>query len=578
MADAAISGLWGLARASGAPIAPGDAARLGLPRTESDRTAMGRDFQDPGLISELSDSAGHTILTGWIADRTELVDRLGMPADAASAALARAALARFGQDTPAEMIGEWSLYHSEPGGSIWLMQASTMRDRLFFAASGAMLAFAPDAMALRRLGWVDGEPDPEVIGLSLGRYDLRQLIGARSIFRGIEKIPAGGSIRFSGDGSVQRGRAELLVPQSLFSGDTGEALAALEATLRIALRERLGMAGGAAVLLSGGLDSSLLAALAAQELDQPPLALCSVAPRGSGITDEFSYAKAVADRHGIAIEPVCPGEDADPFRPAAKVLAGAEFPLLSNRHCLTSCFQDAARSLGAGVLVNGAYGEMSVTARLPGPPTLRQRLGVVRRFFAARLRPEHHDFHVALAPHRLTALAGRRSEAASMAGSIWLAPDHTGYIPGSEKALAQPNAFYAGALRMDFPYRDLRLLRFYASLPREVAYALGPDRGPARAMAKDLLPETVRLRQRGMAADPGHYARLQAFAAPARSRIAAFRAAGIDDWLDLRWLDKALAQVGQRGVDNVEDANRVQLTALAAEYLTWALTGTGGYG
>ena len=573
MADPAASGLWGLVHAGGAPIARGDAARLGLPETDRDRAVTAHDAQDPGLVSEVSNTAGQTILTGWIADRTSLAARLGIPADATPAVIARAALTRFGKDTPAEMLGEWSLYQSETNGPVWLVQAATTRDRLFFAASGAKLAFAPDAMALRGLDWVDGEPDSEAIGLSLGRYELRQLIGARSIFRGIEKIPPGGSVVFTTSGAVQRGCAELLVPQPRFSGSAGDALAALEETLRAVLRERLGATSRVAILLSGGLDSSLLAALAAQELEKPPLALCSVAPPGSGIADEYSFAKSVADRHGIAIEPVCPDPDADPYRPASRVLAGAENPLLSNRHCLTSCFQNVARSLGASMLVNGAYGEMSVTARLPGPPTVRQRLGAVRRLVTSKLRSQHHDFHVTLAPHRLAALAQRRSEAARMAGSIWLGPDQTGYIPGSDKALAQPNAFYAGALRMDFPYRDLRLLRLYASLPREVAYALGPDRGPARSIGKDLLPEAVRLRQRGMAADPGHYARLQAFAARARTRIAAFRAAGIDDWLDLVWLDQALARVAEWGVTGVDDANRVQLTAVAAEYLTLARIG-----
>jgi asparagine synthase (glutamine-hydrolysing) len=148
-----------------------------------------------------------------------------------------------------------------------------------------------------------------------------------------------------------------------------------------------------------------------------------------------------------------------------------------------------------------------------------------------------------------------------------------GYIAGSEKALAQPNAYCAGALRMDFPFRDLRLLRLYASLPRAIAFDLGADRGPVRSISKGLLPDSVRLRQRGMPADPGHYARLQAFAGPARSRIAAFRAAGIDDWLDLGWLDQNLARVAQKGVNDVGVANRVQLTALAAEYLTWARIG-----
>ena len=535
---------------------------------------MGRDSQDPGLVDELCDPDGQTILTGWIADRAALAAQLGFPADAAPAAIARAALARFGQDTPAEMLGEWSLYHSEAGGQVWLMQAAATRDRLFFSANGARLAFAPDAAALRRLDWVDGGLDPEVVGLSLGRHTLRQLIGTRSIFKGVEKVPPGGSLRFTTSGTVQRGQAELLVPQAPFRGDPADALAALEAMLRRVVRERLGMTDRAAVLLSGGLDSSLLAALAAQELAKPLLAICSVAPPGSGIADEFAYAKAVAYRHGIDIEPVCPGPEADPYRPVRQVLAGAEIPLLSNRHCLTSRFHEAARTRGVTMLVNGTYGEMSVTARLPGPPSLRQRLGVIRRLVTAKLQASRHDFHVALAPHRLSAFAGHRAQSAGMSGQIWLARDQNGYIPGSDKALAQPNAFYAGALRMDFPYRDLRLLRLYASLPVETAYALGPDRGPARSIGKDLLPESVLQRQHGMPADPGHYTRLQAFAAPARSRIAAFRAAGIDDWLDLGWLDQALARVDQWGVNNVEDANRVQMTALAAEYLTWAQSGT----
>jgi len=530
------------------------------------------------LVSALHDTGGQTILTGWIADRAALAARLGLSANAAPAAIARAALARFGEETPAEMLGEWSLFHSEPDGSVWLMQAAALRDRLFFAVNGARLAFAPDATALRNLDWVDGALDPEAVGLALGRFGLRQLIGVRSIFRGIEKIPAGGSIRFEADGSVQRGSAELLVLQPRFSGDAGDALCALEETLRTTLRERLGMTGRAVILLSGGLDSSLIAALAAQELDEPPLAICSVAPPGSGIADEFAFAKAVAERHGIAIDPVCPGPEADPYRPARQVLAGAEMPLLSNRHCLTSSFHDAARAKGATMLVNGTYGEMSLTARLPGPPSLRQRLGAIRRLIGSKLQANRHDFHVVLAPHQMAALDRHRAEAAGMAGQIWLARDQNGYIPGSEKALAQPNAFYAGALRMDFPYRDLRLLRLYASLPQEILTALGPDRGPARSIGRDLLPVEVLQRQHGMPADPGHYARLQAFASPARARIATFRAAGIDDWLDLGWLDQALTRVDRLGVANVEDANRVQLTALAAEYLTWAQTGTVGWG
>lgn len=571
MADPVRAGLWGLVRFDGGPVSAGDIARLGLPRTNSSRSVQGLDAQDPDLIDHFADQGATTILIGWIADQREMAVKLGLPAEAGPAKIARAALARFGKDMPAEMLGEWSLYHCEADGTTWLIQAATTRDALFFAASGASLAFAPDPMALRCLDWVDGAPDDEAVAMSVGSYALRLQMGTRSIWRGVERLMAGESLRFAGDGSCQRGGIELLAPQPRFTGNAGDALAALEETLRHVLRERLGMTRHPAILLSGGLDSSILAALAAQELEVPPVAICSVAPPGSGIPDEFAYARAVAERHGLAIEPVCPGPEDDPFRAPVHVMAGANFPIVSNRHCLVSSFQEAARRMGATMLVDGTFGEMTITSRLPQPPTLRQHLGAIKRYILSHFQPAHRDFHVMLAPHRLPPLAQARAEAASPPRPIREVPDQIGYIDGSEKALAHSNAYFAGALRMDIPFRDLRLLRLYASLPREVAYALGPDRGPVRSIGKDLLPEEVRLRKRGMPADPGHYARLQAFAAPARSRIAVFRAAGIDDWLDIDWLDQALARVADRGVANVLDANSVQLTALAAEYLTWAL-------
>ena len=530
-------------------------------------------MQDPHLVDIVHNHGATTILTGWIADRRELAVRLGLPVGSNPAKVARSALARFGKDTPAEMLGEWSLYHCEPDCTVWLMQAATTRDSLFFATNGARLAFAPDPMALRRLDWIDGGADPEAIAMSVGTYALRLQMGTRSIWRGVEKLMSGESLRFAGDGTSQRLGIELLVPQPRFTGNTNDALEALEETLRHLLRERLGMTGHPAMLLSGGLDSSILAALAAQELEAPPIAICSVAPPGSGIPDEFAYARAVAERHGIAIEPVCPGPEDDPFRAPIHVMAGANFPIVSNRHCLISCFQETARRLGATMLVDGGFGEMTITSRLPQPPTLRQRLGAIKRYVLSNLQPAHRDFHVVLAPHRLTPVARARSDSAKPLQRICEVPDRIGYIAGSEKGLSHCNAYFAGALRMDIPFRDLRLLRLYASLPRELAYALGPDRGPVRTIGKGLLPEEVRLRKRGMPADPGHYARLQAFATPARSRIAAFRAAGIDDWLDIGWLDHALTRVAERGVANVRDANSVQLTALAAEYLTWALGG-----
>lgn len=567
MADPFASGLWGLVRIDGGPLARAETDRFGLPPASGSRSVLGRDTQDPDAVSELDDGAGLTILTGWIAAPGDLARQLGFPADAPPAALARAALLRFGEQVPLHLPGEWSLFHADASGTTWLVQAATARDRLFFAATGPRLAFAPDAAALAGLERSAGELDSEAIGLSLGRADLRELLGSRTIYRGIEKLLPGGSLRFGRDGTLQRhrtGMPELDPPRRISAAD---ALTELEEVLRRIVRERLGRTRRPAVLLSGGLDSALIAGLAAQELAEPPLALCSVAPEGSGIADEFAFARAVAERHGIELLPVCPPPDANPFRPPRHVLRGADIPLLSNRHSLTSSFHVAAHELGATMLVNGSYGELTVTARLPGPLTLRQRLGIVRRWLEARLQADRADFHARLAPHLTAQLARHRTPLKE--ARVWTPrpSGQIGYILGSDRAIAQPNAYYAGALRMDFPYRDLRLLRLYASLASELPYALGPDRGPGRSIAKGLLPEEVRLRPRGLPADPGHLARLQAFAGRARERIPAFRALQLDEWLDLDWLDQALARAGERGVATVVEANQIQITALAAEYL-----------
>lgn len=567
------SGLWGIVYRDGAPVPAQDRSRLALPLRQPDCAVAGRDSTEPHLVDEHADAAGHTILTGWIADPAEFGRKFDLPAAARPAQIARAALHRLGRDLPAEMLGEWSLFHREPDGTVWLMVAATLRDRLFFAARGSRLAFAPSAYTLGALDWIGREPEPEALVLHLGQARLRERLGRRSIFRGIEQMPAGGSAQFMPDGSIRHYRSDALTAQPAFAGSAQDALAALDATLRRVIRDRLSPAGPAAILLSGGLDSSIIAALAAEELESPPVTLCSVAPAGSAAKDERAFAEAVARKAGIRLELVHPLPDANPYLPPTAVLAAAEGQLVSNRHCLTTCFQQVARSLGASTLVGGTYGEMSVTARLRPVKGLRSRLGAVRRIVQDALSPDTARFHVRLAPHRLIRARAPLRDAWHQEDLYRNPLDEAGYMQGTAKALAHPNAYYPGALRMDLPYRDLRLLRLFASMSRGPLQALDPDRGMAREIARDLLPDDVRLRRSGMPADPGHYERLRRFAPDARARIALHRRAQIDDWLDLDWLDQELAKVAVKGVTSVFVANTVQLTALSAEYLQFMRTG-----
>ncbi len=562
-------GVYGLVRHDGAPLAAADATALGLcPPPQASAAALGRDFHEPEAVHHVADAAGETVLVGQICDAPALAARLGLNGLCPPVVLARAALHRFGLDTPGEMLGEWSLSHRAAAGAVTLMVAAERRERLFFAQAGAQLGWAPCPYALTRLGWTARALDPAGLLMQFGGGQLRAALGWRSHLAGIEGVPAGGAIRFEPTGHSTRQVTSVMTPQPRYAGSLGDVLAEAEALLRRILHERLPPALDPVLLLSGGLDSSLLGWL----MGAPTQALCSVAPPGSGLADEAQFAALVAARHGLRLGHVSPDAQANPYRPSGTVIAGAMGPLPNNRQALTAAFHPSAKAMGARVLVNGTYGEMTLTARLAPANRLRALAGAWARSMGLRpALPGPALFHVALASHRLAMLPEAVREGLAMPAPAPLSQDPAlfGYQPGADKGLSQPTRFDAQALRMAFPFRDPRLLRLFAGLPLATARQAGVDRGLMRTMTRGHLPDAVRLRARGMPADPGHYARLQVFAPAAGSRIARFRQGSAGDWLDLDWLEPALARIAARGPADVTEANRVQFTVLAAEFFCW---------
>lgn len=573
-----LSGLYGVFRLDGGPIDTADAAALGLIVDGPPRAMLAEaiDRQAPAAVHR-SDTGGRTtLLLGDLEEPEALADRLGLSRATPAADLARAALLKFGAETPAMLIGEWTLLHWEPEGRLTLMASAARRDRVFFVASGARCAVAPDLAGLARIAWIDDEIDAAGLLFGVGRTDLRGQRGGRTMLKQARQLTPGECVTIT-SGGVRHQTATVLTPQPRKRGTFEDMMAEADALLRQIMRQRAARTTMPAVLLSGGLDSSVLACLAAEEraAGQKLGLITSVAPPGSGIADERAFAEIVAASLDLVIDPVAPPLDADTYRPPDHIIAGAGGPFLSNRHCLTEAFQVTARARGATLLVNGTYGEMSVTGALPYP-TLRQRVrAMARRLIRGRPAAELGDdgpFHVRIAPSRLANLPDeiRQAIATSPPPIVAMRPGgQWGYLPGIEKTLGQSNEFYAGALRMDFPFRDLRLLRLFAGMPLSVFRRQGMDRAPARHILDGHLPDSIRLRRSGMPASPEHVPRLQRQAHQARARIAAFRRADVGEWLDLDWLDQALERVAARGPDHVGDANEVQLTAINAEILTW---------
>ncbi len=568
------SGVYGLFRLDGGPVDRRAAAALGLTcETEQESGLLEAvDTADPAACARLDEGGIVTVFAGFLSDPAVLIAELGLPATACPARIARAALARFGAQLPARLFGEWSLLQWDRAeGSVTVMGSAARRDPICYARSGPNLAIAPDLFALSRIDWVGAGRDDQVMLISFAQFDLRRGFGDRTIFRSVSRLANGTGLTFRGEAEPIPLRCDLLAGTAPFGGTALDALEQAEALLRQIMHERLARAGSAAVLLSGGLDSSLLT-WAGADAGARLLAFTSAMPPGSATPDELAEAALVAATLGLQHAPVFPGPELDSYRPAPAILASSNGPSLANRHCLTATFQQTARAHGVGLLINGTYGEGTLTARLPEHWPIAFLRSLARRVLrpGSGSSPDPSDvFHIRLAPALLARLPDEVAAAVQGQHSQAQADAQPGLAPVLIKALAHPNEFQPGAVRMDFPFRDLRLLRLFASFPAELLRALGPDRGLARRMLAGRLPDAIVQRRRGRPADPDHYARLQRQAPAARGRIAAFRQAGLDAMLDLDWLDGELSAISANGVHGVLQANQVQLTAMSAEFLLW---------
>lgn len=573
------SGIYGLFRLDGGPIDTRDARALGLDVVGGANAALAQavDPHAPTALHRAEDDGALTILVGHIEEPDALAARLSVAPSMPPALLARAALHRFGRDTPAEMIGEWSLLHWDGRERrSTLTMSAARRDRLFFAVDGPRVAVASDLFALSRIAWIGSRLDEAGLLVSLGRAELREAMGDRTMLANVRQLEPGTSVTIA-LGTVRRESATIFVAQPRWTGSFDDALVVAEETMRDIVRARVARTAVPGVLLSGGLDSSTIAWIAAEEraAGQRMLLLTSVAPPGSGLADEAVFADAVAERLGLTTEHVSPPNDANIYRPSDAILSGASRPPMPVRHCLTDTFQARGKALGATALFDGTFGENTITGGFP-LATMHQRMrsaaGQLRRYLLPpAAAPVRGAFHVRLSAERLAALPKTMRGTPSPPGypEVRRPDEPWGYLPGSEKAMLHPNEFYPGALRMEFPYRDMRLLRLFAGFPASFLVHDGLDRAPVRHMLAGHMPDAVRLRRSGGAASPDHMVRLQRQAHAARGRIATFRKAEVQEWLDLDWLDGALAQVGKRGPMNFAESYEVQLTAITAEFLTW---------
>ncbi|MEV0624951.1 N-acetylglutaminylglutamine amidotransferase [Nonomuraea wenchangensis] len=183
------------------------------------------------------------------------------------------------------------------------------RDRLgikpmYLAEDGRRLRFASSLPALLAAGDVDTGVDPVALHHYMTFHAL--VPGERTILAGVRKLPAATVRVIEPDGTSREHRywdppyTRGALPEHAGLGAEEWRRAVLDA-LRTAVRRRMVADVPVGVLLSGGLDSSLIVALLAEQ-GQEGLATFSIGFESAGGEkgDEFAYSDMVAERFGTA--------------------------------------------------------------------------------------------------------------------------------------------------------------------------------------------------------------------------------------------------------------------------------------
>jgi len=194
--------------------------------------------------------------------------------------------------------------------AVWDREERTLRlarDRigekpLYFGTHGGEFFFGSELKALRASGRWPLTVDPNAVALQI-RYGY--VPSPFSIYRNVQKLPPGTMLRVSADGRPGepeawwsfKDRVEAS-KRSPFTGSFDEAMLLVDSALRSSVAEQMVSDVPLGALLSGGVDSSLIAALMQSAGSRPARTFCI------GFSDasynEAVHAKAVASHLGTS--------------------------------------------------------------------------------------------------------------------------------------------------------------------------------------------------------------------------------------------------------------------------------------
>ncbi|MQA00012.1 MAG: hypothetical protein GEU80_11900 [Dehalococcoidia bacterium] len=546
--------------------------------------------------SPVTDRGGRRLVVAdaRLDNRRELATTLGRPdlAEARDdATLLLQAVDRWGDEAPTHLLGDFAFVAWDAARGHLLAARDPMGMRpLFYRAEPARLLLASEVSQLLAVPGVPSAVNERAL--------MAHLAGNAgqgwTAYEGIRRLPAGHRLVLDTSGvRVERfwqpvvGEGRARRPE--------EYAEQLRDTLTQAVADRLDGSTGAGLLLSGGLDSISIAALAGTLLRDgaPPMRTYTFTYDELPECDERTVSHAVASAAGLP-NTWLPCDDSWPLADYPDLGTDRDGPDLFRSY--VSMHGAAARALddGVGVLMTGQHGDQLVGSgvtdylgrlradgplaawrdlaahsartglsrrvvfehyvlrRLPGAVWPDDRLPAVRR----RLRSMLDGGAPPLPPwlradaareHRLPEVIGRSALRSTLPGEARrvrheIVGDHQ--IARNSETLER--RFARHGLRHADPWSDRRLVESVLAMPQHILTPAGEAKWLAREAMRGVLPESARVAASKATPAP-HYDRgiLDRGSATVRSLLDGSRAAArgyVDEQALHEWYDRMVAR------------------------------------
>jgi asparagine synthase (glutamine-hydrolysing) len=486
-------------------------------------------------------------------NRDDLLARLGTPRaqwpELADSEVLHRAYRRWAEECVQYLSGDYAFAacHRDSGRVVAAVDHAGS-SRLFFAIANGMLVLATQLDALLAHPDVPRELDGDALGLLIApKIEL-----GSTPFRRVRML-AGGHLLISDGGAEPRLR-RWWRPDTAISThyrDSRDYVLHAKTLFDRAVTAQLRSANGVSAMMSGGLDSTLVAATAAvrlKERGQTIAAYTAVPTPGFACTgrtnwddNDWPYASCVAAAHDnmehIAVSPAneCPIHMLDAIHRRSRMPVRNA----ANQTWVGEIARRSAQS-GVRVILGGGKGNATISYGGEGAIADLFRRGQWRE--ALRLAPAQGGLRAVareLGGRTIVDLVSRmRGRSMQRDGENCLAP---GFRRTHAMALAPFGGFLDRGAMLAFmtspskgwsadplaqwnvefrdPTADRALIECLVSFPRDAFLAGGMPRGLARAMGDGLVPDSVRLRTTRGTQAPEHAARIAAHAPLYRAAI-----------------------------------------------------------